>query len=511
MATVSLNSFFYKAEAFFNRFNSPRGEQLDNARFANLLEMANLAHPDFSGDSLLIGETRYKHILQIRPTTIRPNLGHLLDCGPTGRGKTLFMTSQILNWDFNSIIQDPKAGELHRLTSGAKAKNGKVFVIDPVAPFGHRYDPLRGKQTETELYNAAKHLLYDPNEKEVIFTQRATKMLTQILLASRMEEKPPLPYVRFMERLGLKDAAKRLYTLSPELARQFLGGDIKQTSFTDDRFLLSAWGTLSARIYPLLTEEVIRCFTGSDFTAEDILTSEEPITVYLRWPESQLLALSPLIRLVWGSLINDLINTYDRLEAAGRKGECKDVLLPIEEAGRVPLPMLYDAITTARSRGMSFLVSFQSLPQLDAAYGPLRARILRDNCDIQIYRRPGRTDLQTANHIRDPLGFHSVYTSSQTFHNGEETSQSKSEHPVYLLSSQEILQMADDEIIVFYGDLPPFRAKRMDWRRFPVLKRQCNLKPPTLPPLPVLEETQLATDPPQTQPAAFTYTSPNGL
>src|SRR4051794_2771210 len=96
VATVSLDRFFYKAEAFFNRFNTPHGEQLDNARFANLLEMANLPHPHFSGDSLLSGETRYKPILQIRPTTIRPNLGHFLDCGPTGRGKPLFMTSQIL-------------------------------------------------------------------------------------------------------------------------------------------------------------------------------------------------------------------------------------------------------------------------------------------------------------------------------------------------------------------------------------------------------------------------------
>src|SRR3954465_15214640 len=85
------------------------------------------------------------------------------------------------------------------------------------------------------------------------------------------------------------------------------------------------------------------------------------------------------------------------------------------------------------------------------------------------------------------------------------------EHPVYFLSSQEILQMSDDEIIVFYGDFPPFRAKRMDWRRFPVLTQRCNLIPPALPPLPVLEEPQLATDPPQPHPAVFTYISPNGL
>ncbi len=315
-----------------------------------------------------------------------------------------------------------------------------------------------------------------------------------------------------MANLGLNSAAKTMHAISPPITARLLDGPYKpHKDYNENKFLSSAWETLTSRLYPLLTEDVVRCFTGSDFTAMDILTSKEPITVYLRWPESQLLALSPIIRLVWESLINDLINTYDQLEAAGRTAECQNVLLPIEEAGRVPLPMLYDAITTVRSRGMSFLVSFQSLPQLDAAYGPLRAKILRDNCDIQIYRRPGRTDLQTANHIRDSLGFHSAYASSQTFHNGEETSQSKSEHPAYLLSTQEILQIADDEKIVFYGDFLPFRVQRLDYRRFPVLKRQCNLTPPQLPPLPKLEETQFGSVPPQPQPQAFTYISPDGV
>src|SRR4030095_3235966 len=73
------------------------------------------------------------------------------------------------------------------------------------------------------------------------------------------------------------------------------------------KFLSGAWEGLTARLCPLLTDHVVRCFNGSDFTVEDILFSKEPITVYLRWPEADLLALAPLVRLVWDSLINGLI------------------------------------------------------------------------------------------------------------------------------------------------------------------------------------------------------------
>ena len=99
--------------------------------------------------------------------------------------------------------------------------------------------------------------------------------------------------------------------ISPELATQFL-----DVAFTDanlaDRFLLSSWGTLSARLRPLLTETVIRSLAGADFAPSDLMTGERPVSVYLRWPERDLLALSPLVRLLWGSLIDELVAAYDR-------------------------------------------------------------------------------------------------------------------------------------------------------------------------------------------------------
>jgi hypothetical protein len=58
-------------------------------------------------------------------------------------------------------------------------------------------------------------------------------------------------------------------------------------------------GTLTAKMRSLLTKTVIRSVSGADFKAGDLMTSIAPVTVYLRWPERDLLALSPLVRLLW--------------------------------------------------------------------------------------------------------------------------------------------------------------------------------------------------------------------
>src|ERR1700687_3611693 len=123
-----------------------------------------------------------------------------------------------------------------------------------------------------------------------------------------------------------------------------------------------SWGTLTARMRPLLTETVVRCFTHSDFTAEQIIRGNKPVTIYLRWKEQDLLALSPLVRLLWGSLINELLTTYDTTQGNG----CQPVLLLIDEAGRTAIPALADQATTVVGRGISLWVAIQSLSQLES-------------------------------------------------------------------------------------------------------------------------------------------------
>ena len=69
-------------------------------------------------------------------------------------------------------------------------------------------------------------------------------MLTQLFLAALEEGKPALPYARAIIRSGLAATAERLNVISPDLATQFLDVEFPDANFAD-RFLLSAWGTLS--------------------------------------------------------------------------------------------------------------------------------------------------------------------------------------------------------------------------------------------------------------------------
>jgi type IV secretion system protein VirD4 len=478
-----LRHFFFGVVVFFNQIKSffQNTHNLHHARFAALHELTGLLTDRFDETSLLLGVSRFNNVLRVQPTETRRELGNVLVVAPTRGGKGLLATSQLLSWPHSVVVNDIK-GDLFTQTAGYRSTVGNVYVIDPEGR-GNQDDPLLGKETEDQLLSAATQLLFKPDEGEgAIFTQRATGMLTQLFLAARAEGLPPFPYVRHMIRSGLPAAAARLNAINPALATEFLDVSFESVNFSD-RFLLSAWGTLTARIRPLLTETVIRSLSGSDFRAQDLMTKDKPITVYLRWPERDLLALAPLVRLVWGSLIDELTATYDNAKGV----DCQPVLLLIDEAGRTAIPSLADHASTVVSRGISLLIAVQSLSQLNVVYGTQWATILRDNMDSRTFYRPN--DQETAEYLERCLGRKSDYAHSRTLRDGEETSEGRMEQGVSLMTAQEIKQMPDEQIIGFHRELPPFLATRMDWRRFPVLMERQAISPPELSVLPALPET----------------------
>jgi type IV secretion system protein VirD4 len=470
-----------RIRAFFDQSQS-----LHTARFARLHELTSLVTHTFDEPSLLLGSSSFNQVLSVRPTQTRRELGNTLIVAPPRSGKSVLATAQLLSWPHSVIVNDVK-GELFAATAGYRASVGKVFVIDPTG-IGHCYDPLLGKHTEDELLSAATHLLYESDEREKIFTQRAIVMLVQVFLAARIEGQPPLPYVRQMIRLGLPAVAQRLHALDPKLASQLLDVPSDEADFTD-RFLLSSWSTLTSRMIPLLTETVVKSLTCSDFMPRDLLYSPKPISIFLRWKEQHLLALSPLVRLMVSSLIDGLITTYDSAKGVG----CHPVLLLIDEAGRQAIPSLAEHASTVVGRGITLWIAIQSLAQLNVVYGRERATILRDCMESQIYYRPN--DLGTAEYLERCLGRRSDYAHSQTLREGEETSEGRSEQGIPLLTAWEIKQLRDDDVLIFHRLLAPIRAKRMDWRRHPLLAQRHNLPVPPVPSLPALSGLPLRSDP----------------
>jgi type IV secretion system protein VirD4 len=136
---------------------------------------------------------------------------------------------------------------------------------------------------------------------------------------------------------------------------------------------------------------------------------------------------------------------------------------------------------------VSLWIAVQSLSQLDAVYGKVRAQVLRDNMESQIYYRP--SNQEPAEYLERCLGKTSEYAHSETQRHGAKISHGLSEQGVPLLTAGEIKQMGDGDILGFHRRLPPFRGTRMDWRGFAHLVQRQRMPAPAHPELPQLEET----------------------
>src|SRR3954471_1498036 len=186
-----MNRFYYRLAALCSFLLGQLlfHRHLHVARFARLDELQGIVDDRPAGSTLLLGRTKFRHLLAVGPTRQRRELGNVLVVAPTRGGKGLLATSQLLSWKHSAVVNDIK-GELFAQTAGYRATLGRVFVIDP-SGVGHRYDPLRGRHSEDALLSSATNLLHRPDEGEgEIFTRRATNMLTQLFLGARQVGHP---------------------------------------------------------------------------------------------------------------------------------------------------------------------------------------------------------------------------------------------------------------------------------------------------------------------------------
>jgi type IV secretion system protein VirD4 len=464
-------------------FGGGSGE-LHHARFGLPHELHPLTGHTLDGTHLLLARTHLGGIYRVSPSRQRPELGHMLVVAPPRSGKSLLAASQILTWPGSLIIVDIK-GELYTQTAGYRATLGPVYVLDPRG-LGHQYDPLDAITEEGELYDAAQALLYDPREGEgrsftewgilleVLKWQACLELNRQTGTHYRF-----LPFSRALSKLGINPAAQAIHAISPALAQELLDGEYDpECDYRDNRFFANSWQGSRARMYPLQTENVARCFNGSDFTGADVIAGEEPVTVYLRIPERMLKGKAPLIRLVLESLTSEMFDTFDE-----RKGQgCRPVLMILDEAGTVGFPSLPEYAATAAGRNISLWLALQDLSQLEHLYRAHNARTIRTSMGAKVFYQ--QDDPDTAKHLSETLGYRSGYSHSETLRDGEIASQGRSETAVAVFTQREAMEQGLDDVIFLYKNLKPGRGKRMEPWRYPLLEKRRGIPPPPVRPLP---------------------------
>lgn len=395
-----------------------RGKFADHKALHPLLVNPN---KDVPGDALLVGminqgtpeRPKVSFLARCPGFGEQKELGHALFTYPNRKGKGLQLTTQALFWQHSMLFIDPKAEFYEMLANHRQAMGQNVFILDPSEPSqSNQYDPFADLGDSAEALRSAAKIILEPppNGREPpYFAQRATNGLVAALRAAKLANRPGLAYLYEVKRRGLAHFIRTLAQIDDDIVTDnltdFIGRHPSESSaekLAADERLLTIWSTLNTRTADLLQPGVRAITSGCDFRARDLVLNDKPATLFLTFRESEIEATKAFLRLTILGLITDLIRIGDT-----RADDIKHkLLLAFDEAGRIPIPRLYDLVSTVSSRGMSVLIYVQDLSQLEANYGRDYAAGIRGNCDTQVFYRP--TETSTAKYVTDRAGKTSI-------------------------------------------------------------------------------------------------------
>ena len=149
---------------------------------------------------------------------------------------------------------------------------------------------------------------------------------------------------------------------------------------------------------------------------------------------------------------------YARLSVLKRVAG-RPVSFCLDEATNMPLRGLAKEITLLRSRKIVLALLYQSLSELKRVFGEKTAATITGNATEQFLQV---SDLDTAEMISKRIGEHTVKTTgtSMGLKDGA-ASRSTSEHAKRLMPPDEVLNMGQDETLIFIPGMRPIRGQKV--------------------------------------------------
>jgi type IV secretion system protein VirD4 len=471
--------------------------------------------------------TRYESPVYLRDASDR----HTLVFAPSGAGKSsALVVPTLLEYPGSTLVLDIK-GELWHLTAGCREKElGNVCLrFDPSAKDGTsaRYNPLLtipkgdeavkyamaladvlvdpdGKSLSRDFWQASAHallvsvilhVLYAEPEKTLAacyyFIANSKRPFEKSLRAMLMTQHDPKGEFQWTD--PITRAATKTHPVVASGARAALDMEERTRS-----------GVVATTLtyLSLFTDPIVAANTAtSDFTAEDLVRHEKPVSLYLTIAPAELPRLRPLVRIVLNQICQRLTYRmdHDRTDRGGPdQGEtAPDETArdedPPEPAARHPLLLMLDEFTVLgrldffttaigylRGYGIRVYLSIQSLARLHDVYGEYQS--ITTNCAVQVAFAPA--DTTTAKLLSEMTGTFTVNYEKRALTSGSlglglqraQYSQAESARP--LLTPDEVRRLPAEESVVFVAGHAPVRARRRRYFENPELARRAAIPPP---------------------------------
>ncbi len=417
---------------------------------------------------------------------------HVLCFAPTRSGKGVgLVVPTLLTWPGSAIVHDIK-GENWQLTSGFRARHGRVLLFDPTNPKSSAYNPLlevrRGEWEVRDVQNIAD-ILVDPEgslDKRNHWEKTSHSLLVGAILHVLYAEpdKTLAGVARFLSdpkrpvdsTLRAMMTTAHLGEAGPHPVVASAARELRNKSENERSGVLStAMSFLGLYRDPVVAEVTRR----SDWRISDIVAGDRPTTLYLVVPPSDINRTKPLMRLLLNQVGRRL--TEDLQANAGRHR----LLLMLDEfpaLGR--LDFFETALAFMAGYGLKSFLIAQSLNQIEKAYGPNNS--ILDNCHVRVSF--ATNDERTAKRVSDALGTATEMKAMKNYA-GHRLSPwlghlmvSRSETARQLLTPGVFMQLPPDVVIVMVAGIPPIRATKARYFEDARFRERVHSPPDLTPP-----------------------------
>jgi type IV secretion system protein VirD4 len=452
---------------------------------------------------------------------------HVLAFAPTRSGKGVgLVIPTLLAWDESAVIYDIK-GENWAKTAGFRASRGQLcFKFSPVEETtSSRFNPLAEVRLFTprdvsDAQNIADMIIRSGEDSpmERHWEDSAASLTTGMILHAcytaaaedRVASLADLaghftrPGVEFRETLnemvsyphdteyrhgwrtpaGLKTST---HPVVSEKAQEMLDKESKELSGV----LSTAKTALALYSDPL----VARNTAASDFTINDLVNDDRPVSLYLVVPPSDKIRLRRLIRLMFTMVVNRLTERMAFDGSEQRKNKHRLLFLIDEFPSLNRMEIFADALSYMAGYGLKAYLITQDIRQIVDAYGQNESIV--SNCHVRIAFAPNQ--VETAELLSKMTGTATVQKASFNFSGSRfspvmshvNASVDHIERP--LMTPDEIMRLrppkkegnGDSEVITEPGDMLifvsghfPILGMQMLYFADPELARRSSIPPP---------------------------------
>jgi type IV secretion system protein VirD4 len=453
---------------------------------------------------------------------------HILAFAPTRSGKGVgIVIPTLLAWAESTVVYDIK-GENWAKTAGFRSQAGQIcFKFSPVEPeSSSRFNPLAEIRLFTDrdvsdAQNIANMLVRtgedSPQERywQDAAASITTGMILHVCYAAALEASQASlsqlagvftrPGFNFRETLTElltythdKENAHgwRLPTGEATRTHPVVKEKVQEMLDKEDKDFSGVLSTAKTALTLYSDPLVSRTTSVSDFTIQDLVNHERPVSLYLVVPPSDKIRLRPLMRLIFTMIVNRLTEKLDFQGSEQLRNKHRLLFLIDEFPSLKRMEIFADALSYMAGFGLKAYLITQDIRQIVDEYG--RNESIVSNCQVRVAFAPNQYD--TAELLSKMTGTQTIRKASFNFSGSRmspvldrvSTHMDEIERP--LMTPDEIMRLrppkkerggnqekiiAPGDMLIFVSGHYPIYGTQMLYFFDPILRSRAEIPPPT--------------------------------